>query len=125
MTNITPPAASAALHSAAGRTLGTEATALAAGNSIVFQNTGDIAVHINATTAGTGIVQGLVSANNQSITIGSGNNLFGPYDQSLYGSTVTITTATAVGSVALYHMPSRLPNGLHNPFETNANAADA
>jgi hypothetical protein len=125
MTNVTPAAASAALHSAAGRTLGVETASVAAGNSVVFQNNGDTIVHFNATTAGTGTVVALNSANNQSITIGSGNNLFGPYDQAVFGATVTINTSTAVGSVALYHSVQRYANGLHNPFETNANAADA
>jgi hypothetical protein len=125
MTNITPPAASAALHSAAGRALGVEATSLAATNTIVFQNNGDTALHINATTAGTGTVLGLLAANNQAITIASGNNVYGPFDQAIFGQTVSVTTATAVGSVALYHIPPRVANGLHNPFETNANAADA
>lgn len=125
MPNKTPPAASAPLHSTTGKNLGTEATTIAAGDTIIFQNNGDTAVHINATTPGTGTVLGLNAANNIAITIASGNNLFGPYDQSLYGQTVTITTATAVGSVALYHVPQRLANGLHNPFETNPNALDA
>jgi hypothetical protein len=109
----------------AGRALGTESTAFTAGQSLTFQNAGDTALHVNATTAGTGVVQGLLPANNQSITIALGNNLFGPFDQSLYGQTVTVTTATAVGSAALYHMPARLPNGLHSPFQLNPNAVDA
>src|SRR5262245_43723331 len=125
MPNITPPPASSALHSTAGRTLGVEATALAAGNTIVFQNNGDTALHINGTTAGTGTVVALIPANNVSITIALGNNVYGPFDPAVFGSTVTVTTATAVGSAALYHMPTRTPNGLRNPFETNANAVDA
>jgi len=125
MANKTPPAASTPLHTQAGKNLGSETTTIAAGDTVIFQNNGDTAVHINATTPGTGTVTALVPANNQAITIASGNNLFGPFDQGIFGNTVTITTATAVGSVALYHIPTRLPNGLRNPFETNANAADS
>lgn len=125
MANKTPPAASAPLHSAAGRNLGVEATSVAAGDTIIVQNNGDTAIHVNATTPGTGTVVALVSANNQAITIASGNNLFGPYDPAIFGSTITITTASAIGSVALYHSAPRVANGLHNPFEANANAIDA
>jgi CubicO group peptidase (beta-lactamase class C family) len=122
--NKTPPAASTPLHTQTGKTLAAEATSLAAGDSIIFQNNGDTTVHIFGTLAGTGTVTALIPANNLAITIATGSNLFGPFDQAIFGKTVTITTATATGSVALYHIPTRLPNGLRNPFETNAAAAD-
>jgi hypothetical protein len=126
MANKTPSAASTPLHSTTGKLLGTESTTLAAGDTILVQNSGDTVVHINATTAGTGTVKGLITpGNDQAITIGLGNNLFGPYDQAIFGQTLTITTATAVGSVGLYHSVPRLTNGLHNPFETSSSAPDA
>lgn len=125
MANKTPPAASTGLHSAAGKTLAAEATALAAGDTIVVQNNGDTAIHIFGTLAGTGTVHALNAANNVAITIGTGPNLFGPYDPAVFGSSFTITTATATGSVALYHIPARARNALSNPFETNPAALDA
>jgi hypothetical protein len=125
MPNKTPPAAAAALHTPAGRALGVEATTLAAGDTIIMQNNGDTAAHVNITTPGTATAVALNSANNQAITLATGNNLLGPYDPGIFGSTVTITTATAVGTVALYHIPPRFSNGLRNPFEANPNAIDA
>lgn len=125
MANKTPPAASAGLHTAAGRALAAEATAVAAGDTIIYQNNGDTVVHVNVTTPGTGVVTAINPANNQAVTLTAGNNLLGPYDPAIFGSTVTITTATAIGSVGLYHMPTRFANALHNPFETNPNALDA
>jgi len=113
------------LHTPAGRNLGVEATALAAGDTIIMQNNGDTAAHVNITTPGTGTVVALNAANNQALTLSAGNNLLGPYDPAIFGSTVTITTATAIGTVALYHVPTRFANGLHNPFEANPNALDA
>lgn len=126
MTNITPPARANALHTPAGVTpAASEATALAAGNSIVFQNNGNTIVRIQAGVAGTGTVTALNSANNQAITISTPETLVGPLDPAVFGSTVTITTATATGTVGLYEVPPRYANGLRNPFETNAAAVDA
>lgn len=126
MTNITPPARTNALHTAAGITpAAAEATALAAGNTIVFQNNGNTICRIQAGVAGTGTVVALNAANNQAVTIATPETLVGPLDPAVFGQTVTITTATATGTVALYQVPPRYANGLRNPFETNAAAVDA
>lgn len=130
------PAAAATLHMSSGRSLGTEATTFTAGQSLTFPNSGNTVLHVNATLAGTAVVQGLIPANNVNVTLALGNNLLGPYPQALYGQTVTVTTATATGSAAAYAMPTQIPagyaannqvyaaNGLHNPFETNPLATD-
>lgn len=102
-----------------------EATALAAGDTITYQNNGNTVLRIAVTLAGTGTVQGLNAANNQAITISTPEMLLGPYDPAIYGSTVTITTATATGSVALYNMPPRFSNALCNPFETDVTKPDS
>lgn len=125
MSNIKPAAASAALHTVAGVTLGTETTTFTAGATLQFQNNGNTVVHIQATTAGAGTVNAIASANNQSITIASGANLYGPFPQSVFGTNPTITTVTAVGSVACYQQVPMGSNGLHSPFETSSSAADA
>lgn len=126
MTTRAPSPTTSPVHSAAGTALPTtESTTLSAGDTVVFQNNGNTLVRIAATTAGTGTVEALNSANNEAITIASGSNLFGPYDPGVFGETVTITTATAVGTVGLYIMGTRYPNGLRNPFETTADARDA
>ena len=77
------------------------------------------------TLAGTGTIQGLNAADNQALTLSTPEMLVGPLDPGVYGSTVSITTATATGSVALYNMPTRYANALLNPFETNAAAPDS
>ena len=127
MANKTPPPRTNNLHSKAGVTLAaSEATAIAAGDTIIHQNNGNTVVRVVATTGGTGTVKGLITpANDQAVTLAVGDNLLGPFDPAIFGSTVTITTATAVGSVALYQMAPRIPNGLSNPFETNAAAPDS
>lgn len=102
-----------------------EATALAAGDTIVFQNNGNTLLRIAVTLAGTGTVQGLKAADNQAITISTPETFLGPYDPAIYGSTVTITTATATGSIALYTQAPRIPNGLANPFETDPTKPDS
>jgi hypothetical protein len=120
MANKTPPARNQPTHTVAGVVLpASEATALAAGDTIIFQNNGNTVLRIAVTLAGTGTILGLVSANNQAITISTPEMLIGPLDPAVFGSTVTITTATATGSVALYNMPTRYRNALLNPFETN------
>lgn len=122
----TPPARSTNLHSQAGTLLAaSEATALAAGDSVVFQNTGNVILRIVVTTAGTGTIVALNAANNQALTLALGDNLIGPLDQAIFGNTVTVNTATAVGSVATYQVGARFPNGQRNPFETNPTAPDA
>jgi len=113
------------LHGPAGKNLVAESTTLAAGDTIIVQNNGDTVIHVFGTLGGTGTVHALNAANNLAITINTGPNLFGPYDPSVFGSSFTITTATATGSVALYHIPARKPNPLCNPFETNSAAPDS
>lgn len=126
MTNVSPSSRSNVLHSTAGVTPPTtEPTAFAAGNSIVYQNNGNTVLRIVCTTAGTGTVVALVSANNQAVTLPIGETLLGPYDQGVYGQSVTITTATAIGTVGTYILPGRFANGLRNPFETSTTAIDA
>jgi hypothetical protein len=126
MTTITPPARNTTLHTAAGSLLvTTEATTLTAGETIVFQNTGNVVLHLHITTAGTGTVDALVGANNQAVTLSVGDMLLGPYDPAIFGETITMTTATAVGTVATYLISGRFLNGLRNPFETNTAAADS
>lgn len=126
MTTRTPPPTTSTLHSATGVLLPTsEATALAAGDTVVFQNTGNNVLRFAITTAGTGSIQGINGHANQPITLSAGSVQVGPLDQSLYGYMVTITTATAVGSVGLYALSPRPLNGLRNPFESNATAPDA
>lgn len=124
MTNIKPPAASTPAHTQAGVNLTTETTTFTAGQTLQFQNNGNTVVHIQATIAGTGTVNALVSANNQSITIASGANLYGPFPQATFGTSPTITTATATGSVACYQQVPMGVNGTHNPFEATATATD-
>lgn len=125
MATKTPPPRSTTLHSAAGTLLAaSEATSLAAGDTIQYQNTGNVLLRVVVTTAGTGTVQGLNAANNIPLTLAVGNNLLGPYDPTLYGSTVNITTATAIGSVATYIIGTRFLNGQRNPFETDATKPD-
>ena len=126
MANKTPPARNQPLHGKTGVVLpASEATALAAGDTIVYQNNGNTILRIAVTLAGTGTVQGLNAANNQAITISTPEVLLGPYDPAVYGSTVTITTATATGSIALYNQAPRIPNGLANPFETDPTKPDS
>lgn len=134
MTTVTLPATSTQLctSASAGANLGTETTTFAAGNTIAFVNTGNVIVHLHITTSGTGTVNALSSGNNVSLTLtATGDCLLGPFPQGVFGSgTVTITTATAVGSGALYVLPTPSngyafsANALHNPFETSATAAD-
>lgn len=102
-----------------------EATALAAGDSIVYQNNGNTVVRVVVTVAGTGTVQALNAANNQPITLSVPGVLLGPYDPAIFGSAVTITTATATGSVALYNQSARYRNALCNPFETDVTKPDS
>ena len=126
MTNVTPPPRTSVLHSPSGVTPpASEANAFAAGNSIVYQNNGNFVLRIVCTTAGTGTVVALNAANNQALTLPIGETLVGPLDPGVFGSVVTITTATAIGSTALYALPGRFLNGLRNPFETVATAADS
>lgn len=126
MANKTPPVRTNSLHNPNGGLLSaSEATAVAAGDTIVVQNNGNQIIRFVVTTAGTGTVVALNSANNIALTFSVGENLLGPYDPSLFGSTLTITTAAAVGSVGLYAVGSRYPNALRNPFETNPTAVDA
>jgi hypothetical protein len=120
MANKTPPARNQLTHSKTGVVLpASEATAIAAGDTIIFQNNGNTILRLAVTLAGTGTILGLVSANNQALTLSTPEMLIGPLDPGVYGSTVTITTATATGSCALYNMPPRFSNGYCNPFETN------
>ena len=127
MANKTPPAAANPLHSLTGVLLpAAEATALAAGDTIIYQNNGNTVLRVVATTPGTGTIKGLITpGNDQAVTFASGTTLIGPLDPAIYGSTVTITTATAIGSVGCYLMVKRIANGLFNPFETNAAAPDS
>lgn len=126
MTNVNPPARTNVLHSQAGVTPPTtEPTAFAAGNSIVYQNNGNFVLRIVCTTAGTGTIVALNSANNQALTLPVGETLVGPLDQAIFGQTVTINTVTAIGSTGLYALPGRFLNGLRNPFETVATAVDS
>lgn len=122
----TPPARSNMLHTPAGVTPpASETTTVAAGDTIQCQNNGNTIVRVVCTTAGTGTVVALNSANNQAVTLASGENLLGPYDPAVFGNTLTINTTTAIGSVALYLMPTRYANGWRNPFEASAIAADS
>lgn len=98
---------------------------LAAGDSISYQNNGDCILKLKITTAGTGTIVALNSANNQALTLAIGTLLLPPLDPAIFGSTVSITTATAVGTGALYRVAQRLPNALHNPFELVISAVDA
>lgn len=126
MGNKTPPPRTQPLHATSGVVLpASEATAIAAGDTIIFQNDGGTTLRFVVTLAGTGTVQALNAANNVALTISTPEMTLGPYDPAIFGSTVTITTATATGSVALYKMVKRIPNGLCNPFETNASAPDS
>lgn len=126
MANKTPPARTNNLHGASGVVLpASEATTIAAGDTIVFQNNGDTLLRFVVTLAGTGTIQALNAANNVALTISTPEMNIGPLDPAVFGSTVTITTATATGSVALYKMAPRNRNGLANPFETNGAAVDA
>jgi hypothetical protein len=102
-----------------------EATAVVAGDTIVYQNNGNDVLRFAVTLAGTATVVALNAANNQALTISTPEMLLGPYDPAIFGQTVTITTATCTGSVALYKMPARTSNGLANPFETVVTAADS
>ena len=121
-----PPSRTNTLHSSVGTLLvAAEATAVAAGDTIQYQNTGNVIARVMVTTAGTGTVLGLNAANNIPITLAVGENLLGPYDQALYGSTVTITTSAAIGSVGTYLVAARFANGQRNPFEANPLAPDA
>lgn len=126
MTNVNPSPRTNALHTAAGVTPpSSEPTAFTAGQGIVYQNNGNAILRIVCTTAGTGTIVALSSGNNQSLTLPVGETLIGPLDPSIFGSTVTITTATAVGSSGLYTITNRFLNGLRNPFENSPTAADA
>lgn len=126
MANKTPPARTQPLHAQPGVVLpSSEATAIAAGDTIVYQNNGDTILRFVVTLAGTGTIVALNSANNVALTISTPEMNIGPLDPAVFGSTVTITTATATGSVALYKMVPRNRNGLANPFETNGAAPDA
>lgn len=98
---------------------------LAAGDSISYQNNGDCVLKLKITTAGTGTIVALNAANNQALTLAIGTLLLPPLDPSIFGSTVSITTATAVGTGALYRVAPRFPNALHNGFETVITAVDA
>jgi hypothetical protein len=99
---------------------------LAAGDSISYQNNGDCVLKLQVTTSCTGTVQALSAPNNVALTLTSGQTLLlGPYDPAVFGQMVSITTATAVGTAALYWLTPRYPNGLRNPFETNPAAVDA
>lgn len=126
MANKTPPARTTTLHNPAGSLLASsEATALAAGDTVLIQNNGNTVAHFKITTAGTGTVVAINSANNQAITLALGDVLAGPWDPAVFGSTVTITTAAAIGSVGLYTTTQRFRNAAANPFELNATAPDA
>lgn len=121
-----PPPRPTPLHTASGNLLATaEATALAAGDTIQYQNTGNVILRIVVTTAGTGTINALNAANNQAVTLSIGDVLIGPLDPAIFGYNVSITTATAVGTVATYLMPTRFANGARNPFETSVIAPDA
>ena len=103
-----------------------EATSLAAGDTIIYQNNGNTILRIAVTLAGTGTIKGLITpANDQAITISTPEMFIGPLDPAVFGSTVTITTATATGSLALYNTAARVPNALANPFETDATKPDS
>lgn len=118
------PAASAVLTPSDGKLLGSEATAFAAGDSLTVQNTGDVMVHIHVTTAGTGIVVALDSSNNVGLTLAVGDLILPPLDPAVFGTSVTITTATAIGSAAAFLVPEKFVNPDHNPFETDVTALD-
>lgn len=126
MANKTPPARTTQLSALAGTVLpASEATAIAAGDTIIFQNNGNTILRIAVTLAGTGTITALNAANNQALTLSTPEMLIGPLDPGVFGSTVTITTATATGSCALYVLPTRYANGYCNPFETNAANPDS
>lgn len=127
MGNKTPPTRSNTLHTPNNVALlaTSEATAVAAGDTILYPNRGNDILRVVVTTAGTGTINALIPANNQAITLAIGDNLIGPLDPAIFGENVTITTATAIGSCALYVVANRFANGLHNPFETNPLNPDA
>lgn len=127
MANKTPPARNQPLHAPAGVVLpASEATALAAGDTIIFQNNGNTILRVAVTLAGTATIKGLITpANDQAVTLSTPGVLIGPLDPGVFGSTVTITTATATGSVALYNMPPRYRNALCNAFETDVTKPDS
>lgn len=126
MANKTPPARTNNLHTPAGVTPpASEATALAAGDTIIVQNNGNTIIRVAVTLAGTATVQALNPANNQAVTLSTPETLIGPLDPAVFGSTVSITTATATGSVGLYALPARKPNPLCNPFETDGTKQDS
>ena len=127
MPNKTPPARSTQTHTKTGTVLPTsEATSIVAGDTIVYQNNGNTVLRFAVTLAGTATVKGLITpANDQALTISTPEMLLGPYDPAVYGTTVTITTATCTGSVALYNMPPRIANALANPFETDVTKPDS
>ena len=134
MTNVSVPAASAPLStSASTANLGAETTTYAAGITLVVtRNNGNTLLHLHTTTSGTGTINALLPANNVSLTLtATGDLICGPFPTAIFGNTFTITTATAVGSVAAYALPAApgvavgsSPNGQHNPFESNVYAAD-
>ena len=127
MANKTPPPRTTQTHTKTGTVLpASEATALAAGDTIIFQNNGNTVLRIAVTLAGTGTIKGLITpGNDQAITIATPEMLIGPLDPAVFGTTVTITTATATGTLALYNMPPRIANALCNPFETDPTKPDS
>lgn len=127
MANKTPPARTSTLHTPNTIALlaAAEATAIAAGDTITFQNSGNVILRFVVTTPGTGTIVALNPANNVALTLAAGDNLIGPLDPVVFGTTVTITTASAVGSCAVYVTASRFVNAVHNPFAVSAIAVDA
>jgi hypothetical protein len=127
MGNKTPPARSTLTHTKAGTVLpASEATAIAAADTIIFQNNGNTILRFVLTLAGTATVKGTITpANDLAVTLTAPEMLLGPFDPGIFGTTVTITTATATGSVALYNMPPRYGNALCNPFQTDSTKPDS
>jgi len=127
MANQAIPNTSTALCSTTALLFGAETTTFTTGNgTLTFQNTGSILLHFHLTTQGTSLVFGALSSSNNVTytTTGTGEVIIGPFDPYVFGTAITITNTGVAGSVAAYVIPSKYPNGEHNPFETSASALD-
>lgn len=100
-------------------------TSFAAGDSFTFANNGHTLLVLHVTTSGTGTIEALDSGDDVDMTLtATADYVIGPLDPSVFGSSVTVTTATAVGDYATFDRTASFHNALHNPFESTDTAPD-